>query len=509
MRKPLGLLALILVAAPVQAALDIEFGDGATLQGDLQVDDATWVVIRFDEGASTGITTVSETRLVNTTIADVGQVFTPNAGVEGQQQSMNNSTSLAPVQLTLKARGPSSTLSLRLSNGTSPILGADASLRVVDPSRPLRAWIGDDFSQHDWSPWMANVPAGPALVLDALENGRLNLSNLEASAVEWYNMDADCLGPGFCPSGGGPESVPVSAASVTLRTTFFHYTRIEGPVTASAVGPAIDLATGGNGMDAAVFGAIKLPSTQATAADLTDQTLLAKGDLRLNDIHQSGEGMSASLDGDLSAARLDETWVSPESLGQFGTAAAATVGIGLILKLLVAPLFTRLSKKEALEHPRRKAIYEYVQLHPGANFREVARKTGIAAGTVRHHLTILERSGHLVEHAHNGTVRLFENHGKFDHNWSDLVLLREPSLAVVHDWLKVHPGSPQKDILEAMEQLGWSRSTTQHRLARLADGGLVTIRLQGRLKIYSLAQRPAPKPGLAAVVAASQPSPVS
>jgi DNA-binding transcriptional ArsR family regulator len=51
-----------------------------------------------------------------------------------------------------------------------------------------------------------------------------------------------------------------------------------------------------------------------------------------------------------------------------------------------------------------------------------------------------------------------------------------------------------------MEALGWSRSTTQHRLARLADGGLVAIRLQGRLKMYSATERlaapPAPLMGL-------------
>ncbi|HUR25286.1 MAG TPA: winged helix-turn-helix transcriptional regulator [Candidatus Thermoplasmatota archaeon] len=161
------------------------------------------------------------------------------------------------------------------------------------------------------------------------------------------------------------------------------------------------------------------------------------------------------------------------------------------MKFLLAPLFTRLSKEQALEHPRRKQIFEYIQLHPGANFREVARNTGIAAGTVRHHLNVLERAGQIVEHSHGSTVRLFENHGKFDHNWSDLVLLREPALGKLHDWLKAHPNSPQKAVLEAMEAEQWSRSTTQHRLSRLVEGGIASIRLQGRLKMYSIVERPA------------------
>jgi predicted transcriptional regulator len=196
---------------------------------------------------------------------------------------------------------------------------------------------------------------------------------------------------------------------------------------------------------------------------------------------------------------LDENVVDPAILTGWGVAGTAVAGVILILKFLLTPLFTRLSKKDALEHPKRKHIFEFIQLHPGANFREVARSTGIASGTVRHHLTVLGRAGHIVEHHHASTVRLFENHGKFDNNWADLVLLREESLAKLHGWLMQHPQSPQKAILSAMELEGWSRSTTQHRLARLMEGGLLTIRLQGRLKIYNAVAQSKPKtpsPGL-------------
>jgi hypothetical protein len=51
-----------------------------------------------------------------------------------------------------------------------------------------------------------------------------------------------------------------------------------------------------------------------------------------------------------------------------------------------------------------------------------------------------------------------------------------------------------------MEAEGWSRSTTQHRLSRLVDGGVASIRLQGRLKMYSIVDKPrlAKSPGLPA-----------
>ncbi|HUR63889.1 MAG TPA: winged helix-turn-helix transcriptional regulator [Candidatus Thermoplasmatota archaeon] len=166
--------------------------------------------------------------------------------------------------------------------------------------------------------------------------------------------------------------------------------------------------------------------------------------------------------------------------GVLGVTAAASPAVAV--KVLLG-LFTKL-KGDPLEHPRRRSIYEYIQAHPGANFREIARGVGSATGTTRHHLTVLKRNGAVMERAHGATTRFFENHGKFEATWPSVVLLREEPLRQLHDWLAMHPGAAQKEVLEAMAQAGWSRSTTQHRLQRLVAGGAVELRPQGRLKMY-------------------------
>jgi predicted transcriptional regulator len=142
------------------------------------------------------------------------------------------------------------------------------------------------------------------------------------------------------------------------------------------------------------------------------------------------------------------------------------------------------SRPEPLQHPRRQLIFGYIQAHPGATFREVARGTAVATGTARHHLGVLKRRGLVMERPHRSTTRFFENHGLYDATWSCVVLLREAPLRELHSWLAANAGAPQKDVLEAMAGQGWSRSTTQHRLQRLVEGGAVEVRLQGRLKIY-------------------------
>ncbi|MGB1586467.1 MAG: winged helix-turn-helix transcriptional regulator [Thermoplasmatota archaeon] len=177
------------------------------------------------------------------------------------------------------------------------------------------------------------------------------------------------------------------------------------------------------------------------------------------------------------------------------TGAITASSLGLVATVLLAikafptaaALLTRLPPEKALENANRKALYAYILDHPGATFREVLRGTGIPAGTARHHLSVLCRSNMIVEHGHRSTLRFFENHGRFDATWQSIVLLREHPLSKVYQWLKDHPGSIQRELLEHAEaKWQWSRSTTQHRLARLIDGGLVDVQHMGRRKMYEV-----------------------
>ncbi len=137
--------------------------------------------------------------------------------------------------------------------------------------------------------------------------------------------------------------------------------------------------------------------------------------------------------------------------------------------------------------PRRR-ILDYVRGNPGATFREVLRNTGLSDGAGRHHVNVLVREARVLERTHRSTLRYFENAAPFRDHWRAVVLLREPELMAMHGWIATNPGCTQKDILAwAAEVPGWSRSTTQHRLKRLVDEGLLTLKPHGRFKRYSSA----------------------
>jgi predicted transcriptional regulator len=165
------------------------------------------------------------------------------------------------------------------------------------------------------------------------------------------------------------------------------------------------------------------------------------------------------------------------------------VVLAKLAKLLPSGFFTRQTRVAPLDNPRRKAIHDAVLAHPGISFRGLVRLTGQAIGTTQHHLAVLAKYGLIAKRRQGMTLRFFENHGRHDKVWRELAALYDPRLKALHEWLGAQPELPQQIILDAMQKRHhWPRSTTQHRLSRLEQGGLVQLRLAGRRRYY-LAKR--------------------
>ncbi len=164
----------------------------------------------------------------------------------------------------------------------------------------------------------------------------------------------------------------------------------------------------------------------------------------------------------------------------------ATLGISLLI-----PMFTRVQSDDVLDNPNRRLAFEYVVENPGTGFRELLRGTGMASGTARHHLSILQDRGLVIERSTGASVRLFEANHRFREAWEEIVLLREDPLSQLLAYIESSPGQCQQDILEHCQHTWqWSRSTTQHRLRRLVQGGLVMCHTMGRKCIYEPVDSP-------------------
>lgn len=499
--------ALILVAlavVPLAAAAEpdapkLSFSVPAQLHGSLSADQVAWALFVLGERDSLAGNLSAASALYEEVEERAVSVYDPqhHSNSTWGERLPSASRPVADLVAQLSAAGIGSVY----VEAESIVVHADgsANLGLWRTGAPVQAVVGQEAVTARSVRYDVHRPPGDVLLEATTFPTPFALQASGIRVVETHGVRFTCADDFDCPDGADRESQSPVTPLLTVTAHHLSFHRFTGGDILRLEGIATQVLLGGSGFGAAADGSARFPLAQMdcdACAGPEQQTLAVTGHVRLDGVAPAPGGqLSGFVSGDLATARIDERLVDPMALlgGSLVVAGLGGVGAFLVLKVLLAPFFTRLSKEEALEHPRRKQIFDYIQEHPGANFREVARNTGIAAGTVRHHLNVLGRAGQIVEHAHGSTVRLFENHGRFDHNWSDLVLLREPALARLHAWLKENPGAPQKAVLEAMEPEGWSRSTTQHRLARLVDGGLATIRLQGRLKLYSAAERPSPK----------------
>lgn len=112
----------------------------------------------------------------------------------------------------------------------------------------------------------------------------------------------------------------------------------------------------------------------------------------------------------------------------------------------------------------------FIRANPGCTFRSLVAGTGIACGTLRHHVTVLIRRRLVVEIRYRHALY----HYAADCSIPDgpaAAAWRSPGVRELASWLASHPVHCQRDVLAAFPQ--WADSTVQHRLNRLVHAGLV------------------------------------
>ena len=144
-----------------------------------------------------------------------------------------------------------------------------------------------------------------------------------------------------------------------------------------------------------------------------------------------------------------------------------------------------LPREEALASPRRAAIHAAIAGTPGIHFRALARQVGVPAGTLRHHLNVLVRSGVLREER-VGTTSLAFLPADDTRDAAVLAVLLEPGMAALRDLVASAGRVCQRDLVAYLDGI-WPRSTVQHRLARLVEAGVLRLTPQGRLLFYEVA----------------------
>jgi len=161
---------------------------------------------------------------------------------------------------------------------------------------------------------------------------------------------------------------------------------------------------------------------------------------------------------------------------------ALTVGGVTLLAILAAPrfpalavaLYSRLTKQDALEHPRRRAILDLLRQQPGLPTGAVAVALHYGDGATRHHLDVLRRVGAITRLDLADGPRWFVP-GSVERAQMarEAVLAIEGAEARV---LRLVEHAPGIHAAQVARELGVTRPAVHLTLRRLANKGLVHAR---------------------------------
>lgn len=139
------------------------------------------------------------------------------------------------------------------------------------------------------------------------------------------------------------------------------------------------------------------------------------------------------------------------------------------------------SDKKILELETRKKIYLAVKQYAGSHFREIQRKSGLAVGSVQHHLHFLVKNGLIKEVRQGQNLVYFPREFKSE-NEVLLSLLRQESMRKILLFLLEKTPSHEQIV----KFVGLSPSTISWHLKKLQQDGIIKADKQGRKTFYQL-----------------------
>jgi predicted transcriptional regulator len=140
------------------------------------------------------------------------------------------------------------------------------------------------------------------------------------------------------------------------------------------------------------------------------------------------------------------------------------------------------NEKKALELKVRRDIYELVRKFAGCHFREIERKSQLATGSLRYHLTFLLKNELINEVGEGNTVRYFPK-GFSSDNKKLLGLLRQKSIRGILLFILTHNNCNHEQIVKAIRL---SPSTVSWHLKKLNSSDIIHSEKKGRMTHFSL-----------------------
>ena len=154
----------------------------------------------------------------------------------------------------------------------------------------------------------------------------------------------------------------------------------------------------------------------------------------------------------------------------------ALLGLGL-------PLYTKLRKEKVLDDFTRGRIYGYITAFPGEHYNSIKRALDLPNGTFAHHLSVLEKEGHIKSRTDSTLKRYYPMDMKVPSPGG--TLKHTPTL--IMEVIKETPGISQREVAAV---LGLSSSTVGYHVEDLIERGYVRKERRGMGLRYYVTESP-------------------
>ena len=138
--------------------------------------------------------------------------------------------------------------------------------------------------------------------------------------------------------------------------------------------------------------------------------------------------------------------------------------------------------KKILELDTRKKLYSIIKKYAGSHFRAIQRKSGLAVGSVQHHIRFLVRRGLIIEAKEGKNLVYFPREFKSE-NRVLLSFLRQDSIRKILLCILMNPKCNHEEIVKFVNL---SPSTVSYHIKKLQETNIITTQKQGRKTFYQL-----------------------
>ncbi|MDK2948287.1 MAG: hypothetical protein PWQ63_1447 [Methanolobus sp.] len=144
----------------------------------------------------------------------------------------------------------------------------------------------------------------------------------------------------------------------------------------------------------------------------------------------------------------------------------------------------RINKSNMMTNSCREIVFNTIKFMPGISFSEIVRESGINRGTLRYHITIMEKEKLIESHKIKGKLSFFSNDKKYNEKEKTLIstLKNDINYKIIDEISKCH--SLNNNSLA--DKLGVSPSTASWHVKKIRDMGVIEVNKEGKNNVYTI-----------------------